>query len=444
MLVEFRTKNFRSLKSDAAITMVASIDKTNSETSLIETKHRSIPRLLRAAGIYGANASGKSNLVRAINIMRAIVADSASLRPEQELNVQPFRLDARAEQEPIEFEVTFLREGVRYQFGFNASPQRILNEWLIVYEYTQPATWYERTYEALTNRYSYKFGARLKGSRKVWRDATRANALFLSTAVQLNSEQLRGVFDWITRSLIVFDNGMVPSLDYTVSHIAKHRGPAVAKFLSAADISIDEIGLKKTRGLFHEVRFDLAQGSIEPLSEQRDITVPTFTHSSKNGSAVFDLPDESEGTQKLFAMAGPLFDIFEQGQILVVDELDRSLHALLVRQLIDMFQNPEVNANGAQLIFTTHDTSLLEGRLLRRDQIWFFEKDAEQASRLYPLTDFSPRVGEAIERGYLAGRYGGIPVLRRLKPAWQERTQEPDPVETSEESLPRDPHMTES
>ena len=125
----------------------------------------------------------------------------------------------------------------------------------------------------------------------------------------------------------------------------------------------------------------------------------------------------SEGTQKLFALAGPIFEILGRGQALVVDELDRSLHALLVRRLIGMFQNPDLNQKGAQLIFTTHDTSLLDGELLRRDQIWFAEKDEDQASRLYPLSDFSPRKGEALERGYLAGRYGGVPILRtpRLK-----------------------------
>jgi hypothetical protein len=127
---------------------------------------------------------------------------------------------------------------------------------------------------------------------------------------------------------------------------------------------------------------------------------------------VFDFQDESEGTQKLFALAGPIFEILKHGQVLIVDELDRSLHALLVRQLIEMFQNPDLNQKGAQLIFTTHDTSLLDGGLLRRDQIWFVEKDDAQASRLYPLSDFSPRKGEALERGYLAGRYGAVPILR--------------------------------
>lgn len=416
MLIEFRVKNFRSFRDEAVLSLVASSDKTNSYTNLIETQNRSVPLLVRTSGVYGANASGKSNLIRAMQLLRGIVADSATLQSGQEINVQPFRLDPVSEKQPIEYEVTFLRDSVRYQFGFSLTSQRIMSEWLIVYKTTQPASWYERNYDPKTETYEYKFGAQLLGSRAVWRDATRANALFLSTAVQLNSDQLRPVFEWITRNLVVFENGAAPTPDYTVTHIAQNNALSVKKFLSSADIGIDEIEITTKPGFFQAVKFDLATGHFDHFpTEHRGVSLPTFRHSSKKGSAVFDLQDESEGTQKLFALAGPLFDIFKRGQVLVVDELDRSLHALLVRQLIGMFQNPEVNINGAQLIFTTHDTSLLDGELLRRDQVWFTEKDDDHASTLFPLTDFSPRKNEALERGYLAGRYGGVPVLTRLR-----------------------------
>jgi len=409
-------KNFRSFRDEAVLNLVASTDKTNALTNLIETNNRSVPRLVRAAGIYGANASGKSNLVRALQLLRGIVAESATLQPTQELNVQPFRLDPSTEHKPTEYEVTFLREGIRYQFGFSLTPQRIMSEWLIVYKTTQPANWYERTYNSETNVYDYKFGSHLVGARALWRDATRHNALFLSTAVQLNSDQLRPIFDWITRSMVVFENGNGPLPDYTVAHIARNKDLTVRNFLSSADISIDNIAITTKPGLFQAIKFDLATGSVDHApAEKRDVAVATFRHSTKKGSAVFDLPDESEGTQKLFALAGPLFEIFQLGSVLIVDELDRSLHALLVRELIGMFQDPEVNKHGAQLVFTTHDTSLLDGELLRRDQIWFTEKDTDQASSLFPLTDFSARKNEARERGYLAGRYGGIPVLSRLR-----------------------------
>ena len=416
MLTEFRVKNFRSFRDEAILNLAASRDKTNEKTSVMATGNKSVPRLLRSAGIYGANAGGKSNLVRAMQLLRGIVNDSALLQAGQTINVQPFRLDPATAEQPIEYEITFLLDNVRYQFGFTLTPHKILGEWLIVYRSTQPATWYERIFDKRTQRYEYKFSAQLLGAKAVWSDATRENALFLSTAVQLNSEQLRPIFDFLTRGLAIFENGSGPTADYTISHIDRNKADGVREFLSAADISIADIRLKKQKAFVGSMKVDLATGQLETApTDLREITVPTFEHRARSGSAVFDFQDESEGTQKLFALAGPIFDILERGQVLIVDELDRSLHALLVRQLIGMFQNPDLNQKGAQLIFTTHDTSLLDGELLRRDQIWFAEKDEHQASRLYPLSDFSPRKGEALERGYLAGRYGGVPILRTLR-----------------------------
>jgi uncharacterized protein len=413
MLVEFRVRNFRSFRDEAVLSLVASRDKTNEETSVMATGNKSVPRLLRAAAIYGANAGGKSNLVRAMQLLRVMVNDSAKLQAGQAINVQPFRLDPAFAEQPVEYEITFLLDNVRHQFGFTLTPRKILSEWLIVYKSTQPATWYERKFDNRTQKYEYKFSTQLLGAKAVWSEATRDNALFLSTAVQLNSEQLRPIFAFLTGGLVIFENGSGPAPDYTISHIERNNADRVREFLSAADIGIADIRLKKQTARLHNVRLDVATGQFESVpTEPREINVPTFEHKAGSGLAVFDLPDESEGTQKLFAFAGPIFHILENGQVLVVDELDRSLHALLVRQLIGMFQNPDINQKGAQLIFTTHDTSLLDGELLRRDQIWLAEKDEDQASRLYPLSDFSPRKGEALERGYLAGRYGGVPILR--------------------------------
>ena len=415
MLVEFRVRNFRSFRDEAVLSLVASSrDKTNEETTVMATGNKSVPRLLRAAAIYGANAGGKSNLVRAMQLLRGIVNDSAKLQAGQTFNVQPFRLDPAFAEQPVEYEITFLLNNVRYQFGFTLTTHKILSEWLIVYKSTQPATWYQRNFDTRTQKYEYNFFSnQLLGAKAVWSEATRDNALFLSTAVQLNSEQLRPIFAFLTEGLVIFENGAGPAPDYTISHIEQNNADRVREFLSTADIGIADIRLRKQTARRHDVRLDMATGQLESvLTEPREINVPTFEHKAGACLAAFDLPDESEGTQKLFAFAGPIFNILENGQVLVADELDRSLHALLVRQLIGMFQNPDINQKGAQLIFTTHDTSLLDGELLRRDQIWFAEKDEDQASRLNPLSDFSARKGEALERGYLAGRYGGVPILR--------------------------------
>lgn len=419
MLIEFRVTNYRSFKGENTLSLVASSDKDLEASNVIATGNPSVPRVLKGAGIYGANASGKSNLVKAFAFFRAIVVDSANLSPDTTLNVQPFRLDPENEKAPTEFEITFFRDGVRYQYGFALTPRRVVEEWLLVYKTRTPQTWFSRTYNEKTQTDDYKFSeAHFKGNRTLWSSATRPNALFLSIAIQLNSDALRPVFDYIAQYLTIFENGSMPIAQYTVNHIARQKAGSrrVREFLGDADISIGDIALKEVKATTQTVRLDLATGGLlDDGRREEDLMVPTFQHKSSKGAAVFDFGDESEGTQKLFNLAGPLFDIFERGQVLIVDELDRSLHALLVRQLIAMFHDPEVNKNNAQLIFTTHDTSLLDGAHLRRDQVWFAEKNEDQASTLYPLTDFSPRKNEALERGYLGGRYGAVPVLSRLR-----------------------------
>jgi AAA15 family ATPase/GTPase len=145
------------------------------------------------------------------------------------------------------------------------------------------------------------------------------------------------------------------------------------------------------------------------MHEEQERLMPQFVHKTAHGSASFELYEESQGTQRLYALAAPVLDVLKHGRLLIIDELDSSLHPLLVRRLVRMFHQPELNPHGAQLFFTTHDSSLLDRTLFRRDQIWFTEKDNDQATRLYPLSDFSPRENEAWERGYLSGRYGAVP-----------------------------------
>jgi AAA15 family ATPase/GTPase len=185
--------------------------------------------------------------------------------------------------------------------------------------------------------------------------------------------------------------------------------------MRSADIAIHGVTAVKRKGFQRTVHFDLQTGRAATGGGELEMLVPMFKHQAGRNTAEFEYGDESQGTQKLFSLAGPLLDIITGGKVLVIDELDRSLHPLLVRQIIRTFHDPD-RSGAAQLVFSTHDTSLLDMQLLRRDQIWLAEKTKTQATRLVPLMDFSPRKGEALERGYLGGRYGGIPILEdRLK-----------------------------
>jgi len=412
MLIEFRASNYRSIREEVCLSMVASPDETLQERNLVLSGVKGVPRLTRSAVVYGANASGKSNLVLALASMRSMVVNSAAgMAPGQRFLHQPFGLDGTHGNQPTTFEVTFVLEGVRHQYGFAFTSERVTEEWLLVYASARAQTWFHRSVVPDSPADEYAFSNHLKGSKDIWEKATRSNSLFLSTAAQLNSEQLLPVYRWFSDNLVVLDAGGQFSVDGTIHALQQpeHR-EQVLKLMAAADFGINDIQLERKQGYRRKLEFR-ADG-IDTSGEETEFVVPRFQHAGPDGDVLFDMQQESLGTQRFFAFAGPLIDILASGKLLVVDELDSSLHTLLVRRIVDMFHTPELNTQGAQVVFTTHDTSLLDAYgALRRDQVWFTEKQADQATRLYPLTDFSPRKGEALERGYLGGRYGALPLL---------------------------------
>lgn len=418
MLLEFRLRNFRAFRGEATFSLIASADKALLDENTVQTGLLALPRVVRSAAIYGPNAGGKTTLLRALQLMRGIVVESASLKPDQAFNVQPFRLDNTSWSEPTLFEITVLIDGVRHQYGFEFTQTRIVAEWLLVYQTARPRRWINRTFDPATKKEDFEFSSYLTGPKRVWQEATRPNALFLSTAVQLNSDILHPLFRWFLGSLNVFLDGGHIQHDFSTGMVEKEKGrDSIAAMLSAADIGIRGIAVERQKAIQRDIHVNFGTGDVETSENENEILMPKFRHQVGEFKVDFDYTDESQGTQKLFALAGPILDIIEKGALLVIDELDRSLHPLLVRLLVKTFQDPEVNVRGAQLIFSTHDTSLLDATLLRRDQIWFVEKDHAQSATLVPLTDFSPRKEEAFERGYLSGRYGGVPILeRRLLP----------------------------
>lgn len=422
MLLEFHVKNFKSIRDEQVLSLVASGgDKELAETHLAPTGLKALPNAVRSAAVYGPNASGKSTLLSAIEYMRAVVWESATVvQPGQTYNVQPFKLDTGSLTQPTEFEITFLLHGIRHQYAFAMTAARIVSESLLVYRTGKPTQWYSRQLAEDGERYDYEFSSYLTGPKKLWEDSTRPNALFLSTAAQLNSDLLGPVFQWITGNIVYLAAMASPDPQFTTAMLATAEGrKTVRDFLAAADTSIADVQAVSRKG-FRNVAHFRPGGVAHATSEEAEIMLPVFEHIGANGSAKFELQDESDGTKRLFALIAPLMDVLSNGRVLLVDELDGSLHTLLVRQLLSMFHDPKRNASGAQLIFTTHSTTLLDHQIFRRDQIWFTEKDRDLATRVFPLSDFSPRKHEAWERGYLMGRYGAVPFLSDLP--------EPSPV----------------
>ena len=413
MLIEFRVKNFRSLRDEQTLSLVADKDKSLQESNTMPSGIKAAPTLLRSMAIFGPNAGGKSNLIKALQFMRAVVAESASvMQPGQAFHTQSFRFEATSVAQPTEFDVSFVLDGIRYQFGFALTAQRITREYLLVYKAFKPQLWFERYFDEESGKDLYDFGTGLKGPKSVWEGATRPNALFLSMAVQLNSEQLQPVFAWFVKQLAIFNEITPLGQHFSIEMLRKPEGKrAICDFLTSADISISDIEVVTRKVSGQAVHFDMAAEKTEVRNEEQEVHELLFHHVTDHGEAVFSLGDESMGTRNLLFLTGPVLEILDKGMVLVVDELGSSLHSLLVRRLVELFQNSRFNKKGAQLIFTSHDTSLLDQDLFRRDQIWFVEKDRDQASKLYPLSDFSPRKNEALERGYLMGRYGALPFL---------------------------------
>ena len=260
----------------------------------------------------------------------------------------------------------------------------------------------------------WKFGGKLMGDKEVWRRATRSQALFLSTAVSLNSEQLRPLFDWFHKRLHVAGvGGWEPG--FSVKYSEKNGKDEILDFLTAADLAVSDMRIVE-----HEFSLDMLPGDMPTELQKRiakdlaDIKrVDVFLqHQPKGGTpAELDLDEESHGTQKMFALAGPWLDSLRQGNVIIFDELHDNLHPELLRFLVARFHDPDVNSHGAQLIFSTHDTSILSRDVFRRDQVWLCGRDESLATSVYPLSDFWTRRGEDLERAYLSGRFGALPFI---------------------------------
>lgn len=423
MLIEFTVKNYRSIKEEQVFSMVkAKGDELKTNNTFIPEAIVNTP-LLRSAVIYGANAAGKSNLIRALMDMEALVRNSASKSQEGDsLPITPFLFDELTPDEPSEFEMVYINEGVKFQYGFSLTSEKVLEEWLIAYPKGRAQRWFSRVLDESTNKYDYKFSDYLLGAKNVWQNATRSNALFLSTAVQLNSDQLKPAFNWFKEKLRPSNvGGWGPSFTASLCEKTKSK-KQILDFLQSADFNIHDIEIETEKFDPNSLPEDFPEVFKEKISKEmkgKEVIDIKTVHKTNSGKLIsLDFSEESDGTQKFFSFAGPWIDILEKGYILIVDELHDNLHPKMVKYLVNLFHSNKTNPNNAQLIFTTHETSILNQDVFRRDQIWFCEKDASQATAVYPLTDFSPRKDrENIELGYLSGRYGALPFIKPCKAA---------------------------
>lgn len=410
MLIQFSVKNFKSIKEQQTLSLVGSNGSELQDTNTLSVLNGKLS-LVRSATIYGPNASGKSSLIQALEAMKIIVKISATQNRGDTLPIIPYLFDEETAQQPTEFSIVFINDNVRYEYGFIASAEQVFEEWLYAFPRGngKGQLWIEREFKDG----EYKWGAmdKLSGAKHLWQESTRSNELFLSKAIQLNSQQLQPIFDWFDIKLKVITDNLTPV--YTAEQLANEEEKVkILTFLQLADFHIADIDVQSE--YFERERRFSKQLKITMKGEAKKIR--TIHQGIQNQPIALDFKEESAGTQKFFAYIGPILDVLKNGYVLVVDELNNHLHPLLVKQLIQLFHNNELNRQQAQLILTTHDTSILSQEIFRRDQIWFTEKDQHNATTLYPLTDFHPRKDvENFESFYLQGRYGAIPFLQGFK-----------------------------
>lgn len=426
MLIEFTVGNFRSFREKVTLSMVAtrlrgaSPDVDANALIPLGSKHH----LLKVAVIFGANAGGKSNLVLALASMRRFVLRSVQESPGGAPPAQPFLLDNESAKHPSFFEIVFITGDVQYRYGFEIDRVQVVREWLFTLGKKKERVLFERDTSGIRLGSAFTEGQNLE-------QRTRREALFVSVCAQFNGTHSMRVLTALRDDVrVVFGindllGSVAPMWELTARILHGSARPElrdrVLGLLRGADLGIRDYQVE-----YESMESTLPTDMPTPMREllvqfgPKDVPKIRAVHqvaSDGEREAALTALDfdehESDGTRKLFALAGPVLDVLSSGRVLVIDELDARLHPLLTAAVVDLFQSSEHNPNNAQLIFTTHDALLLDFRRFRRDQIWFVEKDVHAATRLISLAEFrGVRKGEAFLDGYLRGRYGAIPILR--------------------------------
>jgi AAA15 family ATPase/GTPase len=401
MLIEFTVENFLSIQDAVTLSMVASADRST-PNNVIEVNGK---RYLSSAVIFGANASGKSNIIKAMSFVSDFVETSHRMQKGERIKVKPFLMDTLCKEKPSAFEVSFFHDGIQYTYGFAADTVKIHNEYLYSFPFGRKRLIFERGIDG-----SGFISSADKKKQKSIEETTLENTLYLSKATQSNYEPVFGAFRWISSIFrpVVADIDEINArfISYTIGQVyekseLKHQA---IDFIKRGDIGIDDFDV--------ELRKLTTKNGKE--IEYYDVkTKHGSTCNSFNGSMLLDLNDESNGTIKMLGLAGPFIDVLNNGYVLAYDELDTMLHPLMTQYLVGLFCNPETNPQKAQLIFNTHDANILDSDMLRRDQIWFTEKRPNGSTDLYALSDFMPRKSEKLMKNYLLGRYGAIPLIMK-------------------------------
>lgn len=422
-LLSFTIENFRSIAERKTMTFTPSAIKDEPRTNVAKNEKKSY---LRTTAIYGANSSGKSNLVQGISRMSYLVLSSVKMNDKEELFHAPFLLNREKANAPTLYEAEFLTDGVHYRYGFSNTKKQIYDEWLIRKERSGNETsLFIRTPDGIgVNNKEFPEGENLE-------EKTNANRLFLSLAGQLGGKISNSVIEFFHTGVNILSGLDTESYQsFTKFYLAKNGQGCdeMKQFFGRVQLGFKDVASAVREFDSSELPADMPKDMREIITKelmgQKQIKIFSSHGIYDNEGTMVETEKfefdtmESAGTRKLFDLAGPIFETLNSGSVLVVDELDAKMHPLISQELVSLFNDPERNPLGAQLIFTTHDTNLLSSHLLRRDQVWFTEKDAQERTDLYNMMQIvlpdgtKPRGDGNIERNYIRGRYGAIPYIQ--------------------------------
>ena len=420
MLLEFTVENYRSIYEKKTLTLEADMAlKECCESNRFEYNKYN---LLRTISIYGANSSGKSNIISAMQKMSTCVLSSIRLNDNDELDFDPFLL-IENNSKPTMFEVIFLKGNYCYRYGFRYNLNRIIDEWL--FRKTTPRS--KEQIMFVRNKDGIYVDDSNFSEGVGYEEKTNDNRLFMSLCQQLGGQISRDVINWFQSEFNVIsglNNNDYNSFSKLLFHKKEEPSKEALEFFKKLKLGFNKIITHVEEPVIpHNVPTELRALFQKQLQGKKSIELDSVHNLYSNkgeiiGTINFSFEErESSGTNKLFDLSGPIFDTLYNGSILVIDELDAKMHPLISQYIIELFNKSETNPHNAQLIFTTHDTHLLSKKILRRDQVWFTEKDAKEQTDLYSLIDIilpdgtKPRNDANYEKNYIAGRYGAIPYI---------------------------------
>ena len=409
MIQSISIENFLSIKEKITLDLEASSSSRLSQNYIELTNKKE--KLLKSVAIYGANSSGKSNIIKGIHFMLLMILNSGNHKPSEGIIFNPFLLDEKSINDSSKFEIIFILDGIKYNYGFSFNHNKIEEEYLYYWsEFNRENLIFER------NEQNFKFNINQdKKNLDSLSKLTLENNLFLSKAAQLNYDRFRKIYEYFLNNLIININ---PNWEiFTIKNVFENEKlkSNILNILNKTDFGcIKDIIIKKEKKIVPEYGFVLDPNNPKishSEKEEENFEIFTIHLNDANEEIAFPLNLESDGTRKFFYMLGPLLDILENGKILVVDELELNLHPEISKFIVKMF-NSEENKGGAQLIFTTHDTNLLDNDLFRKDQIFFTNKKINQSTDLDSLFDYDDiRETTDFEKAYLNGRIGGVPFI---------------------------------